>query len=299
MSVKRGEQTMEKTFSTPSTVRLFVENEVGLVLITSEATDTSTVLLQPDTPEAAELVERSVVECHPKGHKHLLVVKVPRLHGLRFIRRNGVTVRVTVPEGSEVNVVTASADVDVTGRIGDADFTTSSGDVSTDDVAGEIHAKTASGDVTMGNVGGELRVYSASGDLRCSRVEGRAVFNTVSGDVEIGAAAQQLDVKASSGNARLGELSQGARVVGVSGDVRVLALGEGTLHVRSVSGSVAVGVVPGVDLHVDVETVSGKVHSDIPLDESPRARGSDARVDITVRCVSGDVAIERALELVA
>ena len=51
----------------------------------------------------------------------------------------------------------------------------------------------------------------------------------------------------------------------VSGNVRVLALGEGTLHVRSVSGDVAVGVVKGVDLHVDVETASGMVHSDIAL----------------------------------
>ena len=48
--------------------------------------------------------------------------------------------------------------------------------------------------------------------------------------------------------------------------------GEGTLHVRSVSGDVAVGVVEGVDLHVDVETMSGSVHSDIPLDDAPATR---------------------------
>jgi DUF4097 and DUF4098 domain-containing protein YvlB len=290
---------MEKTFSTPDPVRLFVENEAGTVVITSQPTDTSTVFLQPDTPGAEELVERSVVECRPKGHRHLLVVKVPRLHGLRFLRHNGVTMRVTVPEGSDVDVATASADVDVTGPIGDAEIKTSSGDISTDDVAGGVTAKTASGDITVGNVAGELRADTASGDLRCSRVAGRAVFNTVSGDVEIGAAGHQLDVKATSGNARLGELSRGARVVGVSGDVRVLALGEGTLHVRSVSGNVAVGVVRGVDLRVDVETMSGSVHSDIALDESPGAGRSDARVDITVRSVSGDVAIEHALEQVA
>ena len=290
---------MEKSFSTPNPVRLYVENDVGVVVITSQPTDSSTVVLHPETPGAEELVARSVVECRPKGKRNLLVVKIPRLHGSRFVRRNGVTVRVTVPEGSDVDVVTASADVDVIGPIGDADFKTSSGDVSTDDVVGEVTAKTASGNITLGHVGGALRVDSASGDLRCSEVAGRALFNTVSGDVEIGAARHQLDVKATSGNARLGELSHGARVVGVSGDVRVLALSEGTLQVRSVSGSVAVGVVRGVDLHVDVETVSGAVHSDIPLDESPRGGRSDTRVDITVRSVSGDVGIEHALELVA
>jgi DUF4097 and DUF4098 domain-containing protein YvlB len=98
---------------------------------------------------------------------------------------------------------------------------------------------------------------------------------------------------------RLGELAHGARVTNVSGDVRVLAIDEGTLHVRSVSGSVSVGVVSGVDLHVDVETMSGQVRSDIPLDEAPVSPRKDASVELSVRSVSGNVEIERALEQVA
>jgi DUF4097 and DUF4098 domain-containing protein YvlB len=98
---------------------------------------------------------------------------------------------------------------------------------------------------------------------------------------------------------RLGELAHGARVTNVSGDVRVLAIDEGTLHVRSVSGSVSVGVVPGVDLHVDVETMSGEVRSDIPLDDRPGSTRKDALVELSVRSVSGNVEIERALEQVA
>jgi hypothetical protein len=87
--------------------------------------------------------------------------------------------------------------------------------------------------------------------------------------------------------------------------VRVLALGEGRLKVRSVSGDVAVGVVKGVALHVDVETTSGAVHSDIPLSDGPDDGGSGggvrpgARVDLSVRSVSGNVDIGRALEQVA
>jgi hypothetical protein len=79
----------------------------------------------------------------------------------------------------------------------------------------------------------------------------------------------------------------------------VLAIDEGTLHVRSVSGSVSVGVVTGVDLHVDVETMSGEIRSDIPLDESPASARRPASVELSVRSVSGNVEIERALEQVA
>lgn len=290
---------MEQTFETPGTVRLFVRNEVGLVSIISRETPTTVVSLEAETPGADELVERAVVECRPSGDGHIVAVKIPKLHGMRFVRRNAVTVRVEVPEGSDVNVVTASADVEISGPIGRADLASSSGAISTDDIVADVTAKTASGDITLGNVGGGLRVHTASGDLRCSGVAGSAVFATASGDLEVGAAGDRMEVKATSGSVRLGELSQGARIMNVSGDVRVLAIVAGMLHVRSVSGNVAVGVSRGVALAVDVETMSGSVHSEIPLDDAPGSGRGETRVELSVRSVSGDVEIARALEHVA
>jgi DUF4097 and DUF4098 domain-containing protein YvlB len=295
----KGQTEMEKTFETPAAVRLYVENEVGLVAITARETATTVVSLEANTPGAEELVERAAIECRSSGNRHIVAVKVPSLRGMRFIRRQAVTVRVGVPEGSDVKVLAGSADVEITGLINTADLASSSGDISADDVTDDAIAKTASGDITIGAVGGDLRVHTASGDLRCSRVAGPAVFATASGDLEVGAAANKVEVKATSGNVRLGELSRGARIVNVSGAVRVLALGEGTLHVRSVSGNVSVGIAEGVDLHVDVETMSGSVHSDIPLDDAPRPGRRDAQVDLSVRSVSGNVEIARALEQVA
>jgi len=291
---------MERTFETPGTVRLYVENEVGLVTISARETATTVVSLEADTPAGEELVERAAVECRPRsGSRHIVAVKVPSLRGRRFLRRAGVTVRVEVPEGSDVKVLAGSADVDITGSINAADLASSSGDICTDDVAADAVAKSASGDITVGAVGGDLRVHTASGDLRCSSVAGSVVFVTASGDLEVGAAADKVEVKATSGNVRLGELSHGARIANVSGDVRVLALEEGFLHIRSVSGNVSVGIADGVDLHVDVETLSGMVHSDIPLDDAPRSGRRDAKVDLSVRSVSGDVEIARAFEQVA
>lgn len=290
---------MDRTFDTPGEVRLIVENEVGLVAITAGDTAATSVSLEADTTGGEELVEHAVVECRPTGHRHLVVVKVPRLHGMRFLRRHAVTVRVQVPAGADVTVVTGSADIDVTGPVGSADVQTASGDIVTDDVASDVHVKTASGDITVGNVGGEIRAHTASGDLRCSSVGGSAVFSTATGDLELGAAGNRVEVKATSGNVRLGELSQGAKIVNVSGDVRVLALEKGVFQVRSVSGDVSVGIAPGVDLHVDVETLSGTVSSDIPLEDRPGPARRESRVDLRVRSVSGNVDIAPALEQVA
>ena len=290
---------MENTFETAGPVRLHVENEAGLVSISARETATTVVSLEADTPAAEELVEHSAVECRSSGGRHVVAVKVPSLRGKRFLRRAAVTVRIEVPEGSDVKVLVGSADVEITGSINTADLASSSGDICTDDVAADAVAKSASGDVTVGAVGGHLRVHTASGDLRCSSVAGSVVFMTTSGDLEVGAAADKVEVKATSGNVRLGELSHGARIANVSGDVRVLALGEGLLCVRSVSGNVSVGISEGVDLHVDVETLSGSVHSDIPLDDAPGPGRRDAQVDLSVRSVSGNVEIARALEQIA
>jgi DUF4097 and DUF4098 domain-containing protein YvlB len=289
---------MERTFETPGKVRLLVTNEVGHVVITTHPTTATSVALEPETPDAEELIAAALVDCRAAGDGFAVMVKVPRQHGLRLLRRRPVTVRVALPERSDVMVESASADIEISGPVGLADLKTASGDVSTDDVEA-LQAKSASGDITVGNVAGNVRVATASGDLRCSSVAGSAEFSTTSGDIEVGAAGERVEVKATSGKVRLGELARGARVANVSGDVRVLALEEGRLQVRSVSGNVSVAVASGVDLHVDVETLSGTVSSEIPLDDRPPSSRRNVHVELSVRSVSGDVEIARALEQVA
>jgi DUF4097 and DUF4098 domain-containing protein YvlB len=281
--------TIERTFETPDPVRLSVQNESGLVTVVTDARDTTDVVVSANSAEAEDLVERTLVECR----RDQVVVKVPRQRK-GFFRQSGVTVHVSVPERSDLTIATASADIDVSGLIATADLTTASGDITTDDVSGEVRAKTASGDLTVGNVGGELRMATASGSLRCSSVEKRASFSSASGDVELGLAQAPVEVKTTSGTARLGELDSGADVVNVSGNVRVLSLRAGTLRVRSVSGDVTVGVAEGVDLHVDVETMSGRVHSAIPLDDVPAQGHTGKSAELSVRTVSGDIEMERA-----
>jgi DUF4097 and DUF4098 domain-containing protein YvlB len=287
---------MEQIFSTPGKVMVYVTNEVGLVAITARDTKSTMVMLEAATPGAEELIERTAVEHRPTQGYDIVAVKVPRAHGMKFVRRNAVTVRVDVPLGADVDVTTASAHVELTGPMGAVDIKSASGDITTDDAAGNLRAKTASGDVEVGLVGGDLKLASASGDVRCLGVEGRATVTSTSGDVEVGSSASRLDARSTSGNVRLGELGGDTNVVAVSGDVQILSASNGRMHVRSVSGDVEIGIAKGVRLSVDVETMSGTVTSDIPLHDTPSPGGDAASVSLTVRSVSGDVAVERAVE---
>jgi DUF4097 and DUF4098 domain-containing protein YvlB len=287
---------MEKTFPTRGKVHVIVENEVGLVAITAREGEVTQVVLEPDTPGAAAFVEAAIVECRAHRGRDYVIVKVPRLHGMKFIRRNGVTVRIEVPTRSDVALKSASARVELDGPLGAVDVKTASGDITADDVE-EMHAKTASGDVEVGSVAGDLRLQTASGDLRSVRVDGRVSVKTASGDVEVGAAGNRVDVRCASGDVRLGDVAGDLSVVAVSGDIQVRSLAAGRAHLRSVSGGVEVGIARGVALEVDAEAMFGTVHSDIPLNNVPeRQSGGDRKVMLTVRSVSGNILVTRAAE---
>jgi DUF4097 and DUF4098 domain-containing protein YvlB len=290
---------MQRTFETPGHVLVLVENEVGLVELTAREGGETEVTLEAQSSAAEEMVERATVECRPSGGGHTIRVRIPHLHGMKFVRRNGVAVRITMPTGSDVEVATASADVEISGLVGKADLKTASGDVVADDATGDVGAKSASGDLSVGTVGGDLRLHSTSGDVRVNGVTGRALVSTTSGDIEVGSAGRGADVRSTSGDVRLGDLEGDASVVGVSGSVTVLSCASGRLQVRSVSGDIAVGVPRGVSLSVDAESLSGTVRSDIPLGDDPPSGHGAPDVVLTARSVSGDVMVERAVGALA
>jgi len=287
---------MEQSFATPGPgpVQLSVENQVGLVVVTTDGSGTTSVSLEADTAGAEELVERAKVECRLSGDRHLVTVRVPHLHGMKFTRRNGVTVRVTVPEGSDVDVSTASADIEVHGPVGLANLKSGSGEIATDN-ADEVNAKTASADIEVGSVRGDLRMHTASGDLRCLAVGGRAKVDSASGSIEIGSTGTQVDIRATWGDVRLGDVAGDVRVVAVSGGVEVLSVARGTVQLRSISGDIEVGIAAGVALDVDAETMSGRVDSEIALSDRPGDVQGAPAVTLAAKTVSGDIAVRRSM----
>ncbi len=290
---------MERTFETTGSLRVIVVNAVGRVSIAATGATSTHVVLEADTPDAEQLIERAGVECAPFGDGQVVTIKVPQRHGARFMRRNGVSVRVTMPVGADVEVITASADVDLSGALGDLKVKTASGDIDADGSAVEVDVKTASGDVVIGQADGPVTIKSSSGDLRVAQSDGSLNAMTASGTVEVGAVTGGLEVRCTSGDVRLGHVAGDARIVAVSGDIRLGSYAAGELHVRSVSGDVAVGIAPGANLSVDAESMSGGVRSDIPLHDAPTRMDGAAQIHVTARSVSGEVVIERAVDAVA
>jgi hypothetical protein len=166
-------------------------------------------------------------------------------------------VHIALPEGSSVEVTTASGDTEIIGVLAKANVTSASGNVSVADEVGVLEMKTASGDVTTATVRESLICHSASGDVRCDGAGTKTKIRTASGSVRL--------------------------AVDVPSDISV----------RTVSGNVAVTVARGLEVDVDATSISGRLSSTMPLDGSSEGSPQDA-VSISARTVSGDVKVSSA-----
>lgn len=246
-------------FETPQPVELEIRVPVGDVEVETAEGDESVVEIEG----AERLVERTVVEL--RGRTLVVELRGRKSLGITIaigdfsFGNNTLKIRARVPHGSGAIVETASADVDLHGRLAAVETKSASGDLT---IAGEVErnvtVKTVSGDVDVERVGGDLRAQSVSGDVTAAWIGG--------------------SVEAKS----------------VSGDVRLQSVCEGRVTVQSVSGDIEIGVAPGTSLDVDAGSVSGDLSSEVPLGSEPGDAGDGPLLVVRGKTVSGDFKVFRA-----
>jgi hypothetical protein len=251
-----------EVFST-DVLKLRIKLPAGRVRVeTAETPETRVELDGPHEDEA-------VIEL--RGNE--VVVEVER-KGL-FSRGRDHQLAILAPPGVAVDVVTASADVEGSGRFLSLNAKTASGDLAVQDVDVEAKVKAASGDVIVQSVGGELEVSTASGDVIVKRIAGAGSIRSASGDVVVSEAERDL------------------RVQTASGDIRIGSVAEGDVSLQSASGDIEVGIRRGTKLWVDATSMSGDMASELDIGDEPPA-GEGPLVELRARSMSGDVTIKRA-----
>lgn len=267
-------------FDTPGQPRLRIRNPSGSISVEAVETDRTTVELEAlrNDDGTREAIANARVE--QNGNEVLVEVGGGPGFGIgpawiSFGRSPQVGVKIVCPIGVELDCSTASADVSVTGRLGEVEVKTASGDVSVEQVA-KLRVQSASGDVRAGSVEGEARIQTVSGDVRLGSVAGPANAMLVSGDLTIDEA--QSDISANT----------------VSGDQRIGAIREGQIKLQSVSGDVRLGVRPGTRLRIDANSTSGDISSEFDVKDRPSEEPSGTEARLQIKTVSGDVEIARA-----
>ena len=186
-------------------------------------------------------------------------------------RGGRVFVTVSVPPMTDMEIGTASGDVDIDPQLGRLDVTTVSGEVEFATVE-RLQARTTSGGIRGKRVNGEATCVTTSGDIKVSEIVDRADFSSRSGSVVIVNCAGTVSCATLSGNIRIEELSGP------------------TARIKSMSGGVRLGLPPRTRLELDANTLSGRVT--LPT-ANPSPEPPEREVSVKVRLVSGNLKIER------
>lgn len=273
---------MHHAFETPESVELQIRLPSGDVTVKTHDEPRTEVDVSARGRRGDEALEQIVVESHerPGGH----VVSIEQEDRIRWgpiaISWGGnLEVRVTCPEGTNIEFNGASADLSALGRYG------------------KVSAKTVSGDLRLGEVTAAA-VKTASGDVSIQSLSEDSQFQTVSGDVEIGRLEMGLNGRTVSGDVQLGSVSGEVTLGTTSGDVSIKTVDGGEIRIQTVSGDVRLGVAPGTPVWMDAISVSGDLRSDLG-EVGDTAPEDAAAVPLQVKTVSGDVSFVRAAPVAA
>jgi DUF4097 and DUF4098 domain-containing protein YvlB len=252
--------------------RIEVRNPAGSVTVRAvEGAEQLEVEVEPLDDAAEQLLDRVEVDLRAgdADSPARLRVAVPER---RLLRTPAFAVRITTPSGAAARIAVASADVELTGSLGELEVTSASGDVDVEHGT-EVHVRTASGESRIGTVEGRASIASASGDIRIGRGQNLLKLRTASGDVSVDHAGDATTIKTASGDVTVGA-----------------AAGE-MLQVQTASGDISVGVPPGLRVWLDLHTLSGRMSSDLEEEGS----NADGRPDLTLtlESVSGRIRIGR------
>ena len=274
------DQTVEKTFAVDGMPRLRVQNVSGETAIRVGESGQVRVVARKrvkggSADRAKRLLENVEVRIEQKGNDifvepHLYEQERSWLDLFRG-KRFRVDFEIEVPRETAVNAQTVSGDLDLNGTRGPA------------------RVESVSGDVNIQDVQGPMRIKSVSGDVQCTDYVGSVEGSSVSGDVDI------------RGRVRSCELHT------VSGDISIdlePEVGGRESHLKTISGDVEVGMLTSSCI-CEYLTASGDLEVEAPariMREGRKDRTvviGDGRSRLSVRTVSGDLAIRPASSSVA
>ncbi|HYU83096.1 MAG TPA: DUF4097 family beta strand repeat-containing protein [Candidatus Polarisedimenticolia bacterium] len=274
------DQTVEKTFAVDGMPRLRVQNVSGETAIRVGESGQVRVVARKrvkggSADRAKRLLENVEVRIEQKGNDifvepHLYEQERSWLDLFRG-KRFRVDFEIEVPRETAVNAQTVSGDLDLNGTRGPA------------------RVESVSGDVNIQDVQGPMRIKSVSGDVQCTDYVGSVEGSSVSGDVDI------------RGRVRSCELHT------VSGDISIdlePEVGGRESHLKTISGDVEVGMLTSSCI-CEYHTASGDLEVEAPariMREGRKDRTvviGDGRSRLSVRTVSGDLAIRPASSSVA
>uniref|UniRef100_A0AAU2JV82 DUF4097 domain-containing protein n=1 Tax=Streptomyces sp. NBC_00049 TaxID=2903617 RepID=A0AAU2JV82_9ACTN len=249
----------------------------GCALTASEGARVA-VRIEPEAP-GREADRRAADRATVAFEDGRLTVRVPKGGGAgRLVGLPGGRVRVAVeaPAGSTLDFAADSADLDVRGLLGALKADIGSGDIAADRVTGDASIDTSSGSVHFRRADGAVSFGSGSGGLEVAHATGTVRFHSSSGDLVIGVAEGDVHVDTASG------------------DLRIVEARGGSVHAKTSSGRIEVGVGEGVVVRRRrVTSTSGTCRED--LAETVPVQAGARELTLDLKSTGGDIDVRRVV----
>jgi hypothetical protein len=181
---------------------------------------------------------------------------------------------------------------------------TGSGDQLIEGTHGNVDVQTGSGDVKLNNLTGEIHLQTGSGNLRAHQISGPVKGGTGSGDIEIAETGSgDIDMRTGSGNIGVRGINGAFHAETGSGDITSDGTQTGAWEIRSGSGNVRVHLPSNAAFDADINTNSGTIDVNSPIEMTVQGRVQETRKQIhgkvrgggpllSVRTGSGDIQID-------
>jgi hypothetical protein len=266
-------------FETPGSVSLQIKLPSGRVVVTTADEQQTTVEIVALGRRGQDAIDEIDVTMDEHHGRHVVRIEQKdkfRWGPIQITWGGDFECRITCPAGTDLDLAGGSTDLRAEGELGEVSVRSASGDVRLGSALGAVQVKTASGDVSVGAVRADSSIVSVSGDLGVERIEASVTARSVSGDVTIGSVVGELGLSTTSG------------------DVDLRSVEDGDVRVQTVSGDVRIGIARGTRVWVDAASVSGKLESELGLEDQQSHETEGSVVPLHVKTVSGDVSLVRA-----
>lgn len=222
------------------------------------------------------------------GDQTEIRVRLPR-HLSGWSMNDGSDLTVSVPAGSHVDAHGVSTDIDIHNLRSGVEVNDVSGSLTVANVDRGADLTTVSGDISLRSATGRIRARSVSGEIESRNATGPGSYHSVSGSIDVNDAGSELDIETVSGEiyvkaSEVMELS-GSTVSGEI-DITTSLAPEGTVELRTISGSIDLEVPSNTNASFDVETGSGGHIRNRLTDDKPSV--SKYSRDSSLRFTMGD-----------
>lgn len=183
---------------------------------------------------------------------------------------------ISVPIGIRVTVAGLSATVDVSGTQGEINVTTTRGRIAASDGSGHSQVVTSAGNVTLQRFSGDTRVTAMTGPLTISEVTGNLSITAITAPTTI----ERADLANLQFEAAQGNLDFAGRLAA-----------SGKHQIETWGGSVELRFPQDFGATLEMESLNGKLHADIPVTLRPRGEGRNDRDDRQQYLINGGGAL--------